>query len=126
MESYDNDFCCMELYDKHFRCMEVNPGVPGFQRQVFKYVKFLSERSKEIKEQKKNRIRLQCTKCTVWPRNDDRSSFCQLSQILFTLLCSVNSSQVGFLFCSNHCECPTFRPNHCERPTFRSTHISPL
>ena len=53
----------MELYDKHFRCMEVNPGrrtilflyVPGFQRQVFTHVKILSERSKEIKEQKKNK-----------------------------------------------------------------------
>ena len=45
----------MELYDKQFRCMEVNPGVPGFQRQVFKHAKLLSERSKEIKEQKKNR-----------------------------------------------------------------------
>ena len=29
--------------------------VPGFQRQVFKLVKNLSERSKESKEQKKNK-----------------------------------------------------------------------
>ena len=29
--------------------------VPGFQKQVFKHVKFLSERSKESKEQKKNK-----------------------------------------------------------------------
>ena len=29
--------------------------VPGFQRQVFKHVKILSERSKESKEQKKNK-----------------------------------------------------------------------
>ena len=29
--------------------------VPGFQRQVFKHVKILSERSKEKKEQKKNK-----------------------------------------------------------------------
>ena len=29
--------------------------VPGFQRQVFKQVKILSERSKEIKQQKKNK-----------------------------------------------------------------------
>ena len=27
---------------------------PGFQRQVFKHVKFLSERSNELKEKKKN------------------------------------------------------------------------
>ena len=30
-------------------------SVPGFQRQVFKHVKILSERSKESKEQKKNK-----------------------------------------------------------------------
>ena len=29
--------------------------VPGFQRQVFKHVKILSERTKESKEQKKNK-----------------------------------------------------------------------
>ena len=29
--------------------------VPGFQRQVFKNVKILSERSNEMKEQKKNK-----------------------------------------------------------------------
>ena len=29
--------------------------VPGFQRQVFNHVKILSERSKESKEQKKNK-----------------------------------------------------------------------
>ena len=29
--------------------------IPGFQRQVFNYVKILSERSKESKEQKKNK-----------------------------------------------------------------------
>ena len=31
---------------------------PGFQRQVFKHVKFVSERSKEMKKQKKNRGRV--------------------------------------------------------------------
>ena len=50
--------------------------VPGFQRQVFKHVNILSEGSKEMKEQKKNKgsvlcceIRLQCIKFTVWARN---------------------------------------------------------
>ena len=46
--------------------------VPGFQRQVFKHVKILSERLKRRTEQRERPccgIRLQCTKCTVWPRN---------------------------------------------------------
>ena len=44
--------------------------VPGFHRQVFKYVKVLSKSSKNSKEQKRTkgasllRIRLQCTKST--------------------------------------------------------------
>ena len=30
-------------------------SVPGFQRQVFKHMKVLSEQSKEVKKQKKNK-----------------------------------------------------------------------
>ena len=45
---------------------------PGFQIQVFKHDKILSEQSKKLKKQKKNKGRvlasLQFTKCTVWPR----------------------------------------------------------
>ena len=59
---------------------------PGFQRQVLKHVKFVSERSKEMKEQKKNRespcsgIRLLFPKSTVWPRNA-KSGLFQLIEV---------------------------------------------
>ena len=50
--------------------------VPGFQRQIFNHVEILSERSKKMRELKKNKrarpfcgIRLQFTKNTVWSRN---------------------------------------------------------
>ena len=49
--------------------------VPGFQRQVLKHVKTLTEQSKKSnnKKERKERpccgIRLQFTKCTVWPPN---------------------------------------------------------
>ena len=52
--------------------------VPGFQRQVPKHVKILSEQSKKMKEQKERferlccGIRLQLTKRTVWPHNDSQ------------------------------------------------------
>ena len=49
--------------------------VPGFQRQVFERVIFLSQRSKKRKEKKEeqkvrpcNGIRLHFTNCAVWPR----------------------------------------------------------
>ena len=57
------------LYWRTILCLYV----PGFQRQVFKHVKTLPERSKKMKEQRERPycgIRLQFTKCTVWPRND--------------------------------------------------------
>ena len=50
---------------------------PGFQKQVFTHVKILSERSSEMKEQKKNKggvfvaesLFLHFPKSTVWPLN---------------------------------------------------------
>ena len=51
--------------------------VPGFQRQVFKHVKTLSERSMKMKEQRERPccgIRLYFPKSTVWPRNGPRTA----------------------------------------------------
>ena len=50
--------------------------VPGFQRQVFKHVKILSERSKESKEQKNNKGSVLVAESAYnaqnahWPRNE--------------------------------------------------------
>ena len=52
--------------------------VPGFQRQIFKHVKILSKRSKEMKEQKKNKTNVLVAESAYhsqnaqakWPSND--------------------------------------------------------